>query len=423
MQIVTGIKNIFNDIRNDKFQLILLLICVGIFAVTAISERKKETVDSINFEEITTNIGTKSNEFHFFYQVGCPHCHNEINFIEESKIEKKYPEIIFYRHNLANSESRTLFLETANKFEISKNALGTPITVIGTEIIQGFDSPETTGVLIEKMIKKSLEKGKNNVVDKVKDISKTDDKTRFVDVPLLGKIDVFKTSLPMLSVVLGLVDGFNPCAMWMLVYLISLVIGLTDKRKMWTIVFCFVAAEGIMYFLFMTAWLNVFLYVGYLRMLTLVIGLFALYAGTLSVRTYFATDGAIVCKVGDMQTKQNIRSRMENLVNAPMTLLTFFGIVALAFVVNAMEFVCSAAIPAIFTNVLANANISSFEHYGYILLYDIFYMLDDFIIFGIAAFAINKYAGDDYAKICKLIGGAILALLGVLMVFFPEILR
>ncbi|MHA1539776.1 MAG: hypothetical protein ACTSXQ_04810 [Alphaproteobacteria bacterium] len=420
MKILTAVKDIFNNIRQDKFQVILLLVCIGIFAGTSFMERGKDVSDRAATEKAAISIGTKANEVHFFYQVGCPHCHEEMRFLESQKIEERYPAMTFYAYDIAKSENRDLFLETAEKFNIKRSALGTPITVIGTEIIQGFDKAETTGVLIEEKIKKSLQKPTGNLKAETQ---KAEEKSRFVDVPFFGQIDVFKTSLPVLSVVLGLIDGFNPCAMWMLVYLISLVIGLSDKRKMWTIVFCFVATEGIMYFLFMTAWLNVFLYVGYLRMLTLGIGLFALYAGILNVRTYLQTDGALPCKVGDLQTKQRIRTRMERLVNAPMTLLTFFGIVMLAFVVNAMEFVCSAAIPAIFTNVLANANISSAAHYGYILLYDIFYMLDDFVIFGIAVFAINKYAGDDYAKVCKLIGGVILVLLGTLMVFFPEMMR
>ncbi len=99
------------------------------------------------------------------------------------------------------------------------------------------------------------------------------------------------------------------------------------------------------------------------------------------------------------------------------------GIVGLAFVVNSLEFVCSAALPAMFTFVLTQANLSSFMHYMYILLYDIFYMLDDIIIFCLATMAINKTVGTKYAKYSGVIGGAIMIMIGVMIVFFPNSLR
>ena len=38
------------------------------------------------------------------------------------------------------------------------------------------------------------------------------------------------------AAVIGLLDGFNPCAMWVLIYLISLASTIGDKRKMYIIV-------------------------------------------------------------------------------------------------------------------------------------------------------------------------------------------
>ena len=122
-------------------------------------------------------------------------------------------------------------------------------------------------------------------------------------VPFLGEIDVFKISLPALSVVLGLLDGFNPCAMWMLAYLISLVAGMHDKKKMWTIVGTFVFAEWVLYFLFMTTWLNVFLFVGYLKPVMLAIGIVALYSSIISLKTFFS-GAAIECHIDPEMRKK-----------------------------------------------------------------------------------------------------------------------
>ena len=244
-----------------------------------------------------------------------------------------------------------------------------------------------------------------------------------IDLPFLGEIDILDYSLPALAVILRLIDGFNPCAMWVLVYFISLVIAIGDRKKIWLIVGSFVLASGILYFLFMTAWLNAFLFVGFFRPLTIIIGLGALYFGIISLRDYVKTKGALVCKVDDFASRQKTMGRMEKIVHSPITIATILGIIGLAFVVNSIEFVCSSAIPAVFTYVLSISDLSTLGYYGYILLYDFFFMLDDIIIFSLAAFAVNTTLGTRYAKYCKLVGGIILVVLGLILAFAPHLLR
>ncbi|NTV23751.1 MAG: hypothetical protein HGA85_05250 [Nanoarchaeota archaeon] len=185
----------------------------------------------------------------------------------------------------------------------------------------------------------------------------------------------------------------------------------------------FVLASGILYFLFMTAWLNIFLLIGYIRILTIIIGLVALGGGILSLKEYVTTKGELVCKVGDHKSHKKTMNKIKDIASKPITFGIIISIIGLAFVVNSVEFACSAAIPAVFTQVLAISNISVFQHYLYIALYTLFFMLDDLIIFGMAAFAISGGIGEKYAKYCKLIGGVIMAALGLIMLFAPQLLR
>jgi hypothetical protein len=245
----------------------------------------------------------------------------------------------------------------------------------------------------------------------------------FVTLPLWGRIPVSDLSLPALAVVLGLADGFNPCAMWALVYLLSLLVSLQDRRKVILLVGSFVLASGILYFLFMTAWLNAFLILGYMRPLTIAIGAGAVLIGLHDLRSFALTRGAPVCTVGGTELKHKTMNRMERLVAAPLSLATFAGIIGLAFLVNSIEFACSAALPAIFTHALSLRQLPSLSYYGYILLYDFFFMLDDLIIFTLAAVALEATIGSGYAKYGKLAGGLVLVVLGLAMLFAPEMLQ
>ena len=115
-------------------------------------------------------------------------------------------------------------------------------------------------------------------------------------------------------------------------------------------------------------------------------------------------------------------NKIQALVLADLSWFSIFGIVGLAFVVNSIEFVCSAALPATFSFVLTQSHLSTFMHYFYILIYTIFFMLDDMIVFGLAVFAINKYTGTKYEKYSTLIGGIVMIIIGIFIVFFPKML-
>jgi len=351
-------------------------------------------------------------EVHFFYLPACPHCDEQKPFNEE--LANTYPSIYFIYHNAGEPEGSALLTEMLADAGAKDEQLDFPVTIFEEQVFLGWKSRETTGAKIEEVLQQCLagncpETGVKEPEDKIA-------------LPIIGTIKLSDYSLPSLAVILGLVDGFNPCALWVLAYLISLVITLKDKRKIWLLVGSFVFASGVLYFLFMTAWLNAFLLIGYLRPVTIVIGLIALGAGVLNVREFIKTKGAIVCEVGDEESRKKTMTRIEKVVLSPLTLATIAGIVVLAFVVNSIEFLCSAALPAIFTHVLSLSNLSTFQYYAYILLYDFFFMLTALIIFGSAAFAMTSSLGDRFAKYCRPLGGTILLVLGVLLLFAPHLL-
>lgn len=395
------LTNFWGKIYQDPFKRYLVISLVILGAVLLLTGQQPA--------KPTANEGL---EVHFFYLPDCSHCEEQRPFNEE--LANTYPSISFIYHDTTNHEENALLTEMLADIGI-KDEPQFPVTTFARQAFFGWESEETTGEQIKLALQQCLAGNcpEGGIIEEPKDE---------VTLPILGKIKLSDYSLPSLAVILGLVDGFNPCAMWVLAYLISLIMTLKDKRKIWLLVGSFVFASGVLYFLFMTAWLNAFLLIGYFRPLTIVIGLAALGAGTLNIREFIRTKGAIVCEVGDEESRKKTMRRMERVVFSPLTLATIAGIIALAFVVNLIEFVCSAAIPAIFTHVLSLNNLSTVQYYGYILLYDFFFMLDDLIIFGSAALAMTSSLGDRYAKYCRPLGGTILLILGVLLLFAPGLL-
>ncbi len=352
---------------------------------------------------------------HFFYSPTCPHCAMQEPFNE--KLAQEFPDVKIARHDVTIPEEYRQLLIMAQNFSIDESRLATPTTFVDGSVFIGFESEGTTGAEMRTAIASCLENGCNRTVSVSGESS-----LRSFSIPLLGRMDLSTLSLPVLAAVLGLIDGFNPCAMWVLVYLIGLVMELNDRKRIWLIVGTFLLASGVLYFLFMTAWLNAFLFLGYVRPVTILVGLVALGGGILSVKEYFETKGAMVCEVTSGAEKKKLTARMRELVAAPMTWAVLVGLVVLAFTVNSIEFVCSSAIPAVFTQVLALSSLPTWQYYAYILLYDLFFMLDDLLIFG-SAILIYAEVGGKYAKYCKIIGGVIMLVLGLMLLFAPQMLQ
>jgi len=391
LSIYNRVTNFLKNTFQDRFKryLIISLIILGIV---------------IGFTSQGTSSTSEGFEVYFFHVAGCSHCDEQKPFNE--KLADKYPQIRIIDYDATTPTGSAQLSEMLENLGI-EDVPNVPITIFGNQVFSGWESEETTGRAIEEALKQCLagdcpspagEKPKDTIV-----------------LPIIGEIVLADYSLPALAVVLGLVDGFNPCAMWVLVYLISLIATLRDRKRIWLIVGSFVFASGVLYFLFMTAWLNAFLFIGYVRPVTTVIGLVALGGGILQVREVIETKGAIVCEVTGEESRKKTMTRIQKIVSSPITLGTIAGIVALAFLVNSIEFVCSAAIPAVFTRVLSLASLTTLQYYSYILLYVLFFMLDDAIIFGTAAFALTSSLGDRYTKYSRPVGATILIILGALL--------
>ena len=334
---------------------------------------------------------------HVFFLPECPHCHKAIEFL------KTQPSVDYVLHDVSAPANEALLRAVAAQHGIAETDLGVPLFVRGARFLLGYESDETTGRVLLALARDDAA------------VAQPAAGTSRISLPLLGEIDPTRYSLLTLTALMGLSDGFNPCAMWVLVYLISLIAGLQQRAKIWWLVGTFVFASGVLYFLFMTAWLNMFLFIGYIRPLTQLIALMAIGFGVDHLYELAVKQGVIVCELGSAEQRQRTMQWARALVAAPFGFGSLLLVVGLAFAVNAIEFVCSAALPAIYTHMLALMDLSSAQYYGYILLYVTFFMLDDLVIFGFAALAVQKVIDSQYAAVSRAVGGAVLVALGVWM--------
>jgi len=350
-------------------------------------------------------------EVDFFYSAICPHCAEEKEFLKE--LEEKYPQIEIKQYEvLYSKDNQELLRVFYEEYQVPEGEWGlVPVTFTSDKYFIGFSQQIANE--IENCLEECLGEEKP-VVQGVK-------------IPFLNEtIDISEMSLPVLTVTLGALDGLNPCAMWVLLFLIALLVNTRSRKRMWLVGGVFIIASGIIYYLILTAWLNLFLAISYVNLTRIIIGVFAIGVGIWQIKN-FLTYHPGVCKVlgisSRIEEKMKLKEKAEKIATSPLTWVTIGGLLFLAFGVNLVEFFCSAGLPAIYTRILALNQISTLNHYLYLLLYTFVFMMDDLIIFSLAIITLGRVGfTEKYNYWATLIGGLLILILGLLLIFKPELL-
>ncbi|MEA3398477.1 MAG: thioredoxin family protein [Patescibacteria group bacterium] len=380
---------------------------------------------------------------YFFYGNGCPHCAKEEKFLDKLERENENIEIFHYEV-WQNRENAALLKKIAN--ELNLDVAGVPFVIIGEETIVGYYNEAITGAEIKKIINNYLANGCNDQVAGIIGIGNGADECvhkcalddeeclsqcgceaseaqnempKIINVPVFGKVETASLSLPVLTILIAAIDGFNPCAMWVLLFLISLLLGMRDKKRMWLLGSAFVLSSGAVYFLFLSAWLNLFLFLGFVFWVRILIALTAMGSGGYHLWDAWKNrDGG--CHVTGSAKRKLVFEKLRQIATQQSFWLALIGIIALAGAVNLVELVCSAGLPAVYTQILALSNLPSWQYYGYLLLYIFIFMLDDLLVFFIAMTTLQmKAASSKYTRYSSLVGGVIMIIIGLLLLFKP----
>ena len=362
-------------------------------------------------------------DLYLFHSSTCPHCKEEKEYLKKLEEDYDYLSVHYYEVH----DDMIVTNKVKEGLKIKENYV--PITVVGSDYIVGFSS--VTEDDIKSLIEKYHDNGGCDAVSKIlegKDISGCikqnesikKDKT-VKNIPLIGKVDIKKASLPLISLAIGLVDGFNPCAMWVLLFLITMLINMKNKKRMWALGFTFIVSSALVYLLFMLVYLNIAVSLVQ-TWFKYIIAIIALIGGVINLRSYFKTRKKDVgCTVTNISKRRKITTKIKDILAKKSFILAILGMIVLAFSVNLIELACSAGLPVLFTQILAMNNLSMFETSFYMFIYLFFFMLDDLIIFTIAMITF-KVTGisNKYSKYSHLVGGIIMILIGLLMAFKTE---
>jgi len=362
-----------------------------------------------------------------FVRQGCPHCTEAKRFLED--LQRDRPSLRIVLRDLEQDKTALRQLqELAARHGVQ--ALGVPAFHLRGNLIVGYSDAESTGTKITALLDQPLPEATGSLpqdVCRIETDSSCLDTGRppprpadSIETPWFGRLSAGELGLPLFTIVIGLLDGFNPCSMWVLLFMLSLLAGLANRSKMLLIAGTFVAVEGIAYFAFMAAWLNMFLLIGLSRITELILGSIAGLAGVINIKDFWAFQRGISLSIPDA-ARPGLYARRRRIIQAENINAALLGTVMLAVLVQAVELLCTAGLPALYTRILTMRQLDWWAYYGYLALYNMAYMLDDVLVLTIGVITMSHYRLQEReGRWLKLISGLVMVGLGAVLLLQPK---
>jgi len=376
---------------------------------------------------------------YFFWNRHCPHCQAAAPFIDQ--LAREYPWLAVVSEEVSGNEANlTHFIGMMTA--LGEEANGVPAFLACRSIVAvGYETAQTTG----ESIRSFLLSCHNEVAQgQFPDVSlapmeeedplptPTDDLPSQLQavhggahlvLPWLGTVDAQRYSLPFYTVVIAGLDAFNPCAFFVLLFLLSLLVHARSRWRMLLIGGIFVLFSGLIYFLFMAAWLNIFRLMGEMKIITLIAGLVAVGTALINIKDFFYFKQGISLSIPD-SAKPSLFQRMRGLLATGGLISLAFGTAALAIVANSYELLCTSGFPMVYARILTLSNLSTGEYYFYLAMYNVVYVIPLIIIVLVFTYSLGaRKLKEQEGRFLKLLSGLMMFGLGSVLLWMPHLLN
>lgn len=365
---------------------------------------------------VTGADGQPQVQLYFFWSLTCPHCTAAHPYIEA--IPQARPWVKLHALELSHHP------ENVRKYEAMARALGeeaasVPAWLFCGEIHVGWGDDETTGATLRQRLDACRERA-GGVGGGTVPANAQPPPAAAINLPLIGALDPASLSLPALTLVLAALDAFNPCAFFVLLFLLSMMAHQKSRTRMLAIGGVFVTISGLMYFAFMAAWLNVFQLFGHLAWVTLAAGALAVFVGAVNIKDYFWFEKGLTLSIPDSK-KPDIFRRTRNILSAENMPAMIAATAFLAIAANFYELLRTAGFPMVYTRLLTLADLSPAGRYGYLAAYNLIYVVPLAAIVAVFAGSLGaRKLGEREGRLLKLLWGVMMLELGALLLLAPE---
>jgi len=401
------------------FCLYLLFLLPLSSAQASDSVKGQQATDGVIWYEKNAN-GQPVIHLYFFWSEKCPHCLKARPDV--LAIDKEYDWLKLHSLQLVdNPENVQKYINMADMF--GNDARSVPTFMFCGNLLSGYDKFETTGQQLKSFLQACYRFVEQENPDNSTRYAAENNTSTSIDIPFLGSIAPDEYSLPILTIFIAGMDAFNPCAFFVLLFLLSMMVHSRSRGRMALIGGIFVFFSGAIYFLFMAAWLNLFIYLGELRLITLLAGAIAVMMALVNIKDYFWFRRGFTLSISDDE-KPKLIDRIRQLLRLDSIATVIIATVVLAIVANSYELLCTAGFPMVYTRILTLNSLSTESYYLYLLLYNLVYILPLLII--VILFTVklgSRKLSEQEGMVLKLLSGVMMLMLGSMLIVAPQLLN
>lgn len=419
--------------------IVLVILTTGLLASGAAPPASAQSIGDPSLWDASDEEGNAQIRLYFFWSVHCPHCLEAHPFVDA--LQAQYPWLLLEdREVSASRDNAQLYQQVAAA--VGEQAQYVPAFVFCGQMIVGYDHADTTGAqLVEALsacqaqtqarydamrappVALDVEEAAHAALAQPANAgapAAVDPSAAMITLPLLGAVALANVSLPLFTVIVAGLDAFNPCAFFVLLFLLSLLVHTNSRGRMLLIGGVFVLFSGLLYFIFMAALLNVFLWAGELKGVTLVAGLLAIGMALINIKDFFWFKQGPSLSIPE-GAKPGLFQRMRTLVQTGRLPAMLASTVLLAIAANSYELLCTSGFPMIYTRALTLHQLPQPAFYGYLALYNLVYVLPLLIIVAIFAQRLGaRKLTEGEGRALKLLSGTMMGLLGILLIVAPD---
>ena len=354
---------------------------------------------------------------YFFWSRRCPHCLEARPFV--TSLPERYPWLQLVSHELsADPQSRERFVDMAAL--LGQQPASVPTFMLCGRMFVGWGGEQQGARFLEQQLLDCYADVYGEAAPQAPRHLAGLGAEAVAQLKLPGGLEAASLSLPVLTLVLAGMDAFNPCAFFVLLFLLGMLVHSRSRRFMLLVGGVFVTVSAVVYFAFMAAWLNLFLLFGEVQLVTLVAGGVAILIALINIKDYFWFRRGPSLTLGDGHRHSLFRRSRELLGQGRVSAL-LASTVLLALVANMYELLCTAGFPMIYTRILTLEQLSPAAYYVYLGLYNLVYVIPLLLI--VALFAVSLGArklSESQGRFLKLLSGLMMLGLGLLLVVAPQ---
>ena len=353
----------------------------------------------------------------YFYNQDCPSCVELLDNVID-KIEETYNDsvIVQLKEISTNPEYRDEYDEYRDTYGI-----GYPFVVFKSGenesiVLEGKITVEYLSIRIEEYLAGESDNKTNNET--------IDEDTLYVDFLIWQfNLNLSNLNLPVLTIILAGVDSFNPCAFFILIFLLNLLIYAKSRRRMLLVGGIFIFFSALLYFIFMALLLTGFQYIPEVGISSIIVGIICLIFGGINIKDFFFFKKGVTLSMSKRKQLQ-VFKQMRELVKKPQIVSVLIGTVILAVTVNLYELICSIIVPIVYTAQLAEANLPGIQTYVYLFIYNIIYVIPMAIIVLIFVVTLGRRKLTEWqGQILKLFSGILIVSFGIIFLVDFKILE